>query len=64
MHVGVDQRSECAGRLHPVIEAEPQLAEEGEIRPEAGRRDDLVASISRDPSETTSRPFRSETFRL
>ena len=42
VQVGVDQRSKVARRLDAVVELEPQLAQQIEVRTEAGRGDDLV----------------------
>ena len=42
VQVGVDQRRQRARRLDAIVELQAQLAQQRQIGPEAGRRDDLV----------------------
>ena len=61
VQVRVDQRSERSRRLDAVVEVEPQLAEQREVGPEAGRGDHLVGldrRVARRPGPRGRRPAR------
>ena len=42
VQVGIDQRRQHRRALERRIKADPELAQEGQIRPEAGRHDQLI----------------------